>query len=138
MPSRAVSRQEHERADTALRSANAELRRATDLINEIQAKLEWATIRSPIKGIVIDKKVEVGDTVTPGQMLVTLFDPTRMQLIASVRESLAHRLQVGQSIEVQIESFNKLFIGKINEIGGGIQQSSISSEGYGTLPTGPL
>ena len=62
----------------------------------MQATLDWATIRSPIDGTVIDKKVDVGDTVTPGQMLVTLYDPKRMQLVATVRESLAHRLKVGQ------------------------------------------
>ena len=75
--SRAVSRQEYERTTTALKSADAELNRAKESINEIQAMLDWATIRSPIKGIVIDKKVDVGDMVTPGQMLATLFDPNR-------------------------------------------------------------
>ena len=76
----------------------------------------WATIRSPMDGIVIDKKVDVGDMVTPGQMLATLLDPKRMQLVASVRESLAHRLEVGQTIDVQIENFNKQCTGTISEI----------------------
>ena len=106
LKSKAVSQQEYERAATALKSADAELSRAKESINEIQATLDWATVRSPIDGIVIDKKVDVGDMVTPGQMLATLFDPKRMQLVASVRESLAHRLKVGQPIEVQIENFN--------------------------------
>jgi multidrug resistance efflux pump len=65
---------------------------------------------------VIDKKVDVGDMVTPGQMLATLFDPKRMQLVASVRESLAHRLKVGQPIEVQVENFTKQCTGTISEI----------------------
>jgi RND family efflux transporter MFP subunit len=114
--SKAVSRQEHERTVTTLKSADAELNRAKESINEIQATLEWATIRSPIKGIVIDKKVSVGDLVTPGQMVATLFDPLQMQLVASVRESLAHHLQVGQPIEVQFDNFNKQSRGTINEI----------------------
>jgi RND family efflux transporter MFP subunit len=130
----AVSRQEHDRAGTALKSAQAELNRAKESLNEIQATLEWATIRSPIRGIVIDKKVDVGDTVTPGQMLVTLFDPTRMQLIASVRESLAHRLRVGQPIEVQIESVNKLCIGTISEI---VPEAESSSRAFQVKVTGP-
>jgi RND family efflux transporter MFP subunit len=132
--SNAVSRQENERADSALRSANAELNRVKESINEIQAMLEWATIRSPVRGIVIDKKVDVGDTVTPGQMLVTLFDPTRMQLVASVRESLAHRLQVGQPIEVQIESFHKLGMGTISEI---VPEAETSSRAFQVKITGP-
>jgi RND family efflux transporter MFP subunit len=134
LQSKAISRQEHERANTALRSADAELRRAKELINEIQSALEWATIRSPIRGVVIDKKVDVGDTVKPGQMLVTLFDPTRMQLVASVRESLAHRLQVGQSIEVQIGSFDKLYLGTIHEI---VPEAESSSRAFQVKVRGP-
>ena len=132
--SKAVSRQENERAGTALKSADAELSRAKESINEIQATLDWATIRSPIQGIVIDKKVDVGDMVTPGQMLATLFDPKRMQLVASVRESLAHRLKVGQPIEVQIENFNKQCTGTISEI---VPEAESSSRAFQVKVTGP-
>ena len=131
---KAVSRQESERAGTALKSADAEFSRAKESVNEIQATLDWATIRSPIRGIVIDKKVDVGDTVTPGQMLATLFDPKRMQLVASVRESLAHRLKVGQTIEVQIESFTKQCTGTISEI---VPEAESSSRAFQVKVTGP-
>ena len=134
MKSKAVSQQENERAGTALKSADAELSRAKESINEIQATLDWATIRSPIKGIVIDKKVDVGDMVTPGQMLATLFDPKRMQLVASVRESLAHRLKVGQPIEVQIENFTKQCTGTISEI---VPEAESSSRAFQVKVTGP-
>lgn len=131
---KAISRQEYERADTAVKSADAELSRAKESINEIQATLEWATIRSPIRGIVIDKKVAVGDTVTLGQTLVTLFDPLRMQLVASVRESLAYRLEVGQPIEVQFENFNKQCLGTISEI---VPEAESSSRAFQVKVTGP-
>jgi multidrug resistance efflux pump len=65
---------------------------------------------------VIDKKGSVGDMVTPGQILATLFDPLQMQLVASVRESLAHRLNIGQQIDVQIESLSNQCLGTISEI----------------------
>jgi RND family efflux transporter MFP subunit len=130
---KAISRQEFEQTDTALQSAEAELRRATESIHEIQATLEWATIRSPIRGIVIDKKISVGDTVTPGQVLVTLFDPQQMQLVASVRESLALRLQVGQAIEVQLESFKLQRLGTISEI---VPEAESSSRAFQVKVTG--
>jgi RND family efflux transporter MFP subunit len=134
LQSRAVSRREYDRDQTALKSAEAQVRRAKESINEIQATLEWATIRSPIQGIVIDKKVAVGDMVTPGQMLATLFDPTRMQLVASVRESLAHRLKVGRPIEVQIENFTKQRLGVIGEI---VPEAETSSRTFQVKVTGP-
>jgi RND family efflux transporter MFP subunit len=134
LKSNAVSRQENERAGTALKSADAELSRAKESINEIQATLDWATIRSPIQGIVIDKKVDVGDMVTPGQMLATLFNPKRMQLVASVRESLALRLKVGQPIEVQLESFTQQGTGTISEI---VPEAESSSRAFQVKITGP-
>ena len=82
----------------------------------------------------IDKKVDVGDMVTPGQMLATLFDPKRMQLVASVRESLAHRLQVGQAIGVQIEDFNKQCTGTISEI---VPEAESGSRAFQVKVTGP-
>jgi RND family efflux transporter MFP subunit len=134
LKSNAVSKQENERAGTALKTAEAELSRAKESINEIQATLDWATIRSPISGIVIDKNVDVGDMVTPGQILATLFDPKRMQLVAGVRESHAHRLKVGQPIEVQIESFTKKCTGTISEI---VPEAEPSSRTLQVKVTGP-
>jgi RND family efflux transporter MFP subunit len=130
----AASRQDYERTATAVRSSEAELVRAKEVENEVQATLEWATVRAPMDGTVIDKKVDVGDLVTPGQALVSLFDPKRMQLVASVRESLAHRLEVGQNIDVTIEGLNKECTGTISEI---VPEAQASSRAFQVKVTGP-
>lgn len=130
----AISKQEAEKAATATRATEAELRRARELVKEVQANLEWATIRSPMNGTVIDKKVDVGDMVRPGQMLVTLYDPKRMQLVASVRESLAQRLSVGQEIGVSIDGFDKECSGGISEI---VPEAQAASRAFQVKVTGP-
>lgn len=132
--SHVISQQEYENVRTALRSAEAELQRAQETAKEVQATLDWATIRAPIDGTVIDKKVDVGDMVTPGQMLVTLFDPTRMQLVASVRESLTHRLQVGQSVPVRIDGLGKQCSGAVSEI---VPEAQSASRAFQVKVTGP-
>jgi RND family efflux transporter MFP subunit len=132
--SKAVSGQEYEKVATALQSAEADSLQAQATVNEVQATLDWATIRSPIDGTVIDKKVDVGDMVTPGQMLVTLFDPKRMQLVASVRESLAHQLKEGQNIGVQIERLSKQCSGTISEI---VPEAQSNSRTFQVKVTGP-
>jgi RND family efflux transporter MFP subunit len=134
LQSRAVSRQDYERSATALRSAEAELRRAEETVNEVQATLDWATIRAPIDGTIIDKKVDAGDMVAPGQTLVTLFDPKRMQLVASVRESLAHQLKEGQDIGVQVERLNKQCSGTVSEI---VPEAQSASRTFQVKVTGP-
>lgn len=130
----AVSRQDYEKMATALRATEAELRRAKELVNEVRATLEWATVRSPMDGTVIDKKVAVGDLVMPGQVLLTLFDPRHMQLVASVREGLAARLRVGQSIAVEIEGLRKNCTGAISEI---VPEAQTASRAFQVKVTGP-
>lgn len=129
-----ISRQEYEKATTRLESANADLVKAQEAVKEAQAMLDWATIRSPLNGTVIDKKVDVGDMVSPGQTLVTLFDPKRMQLVASVRESLAQRLREGQSIGVKVEGLNKQCSGTISEI---VPEAQSTSRTFQVKVSGP-
>lgn len=130
----AVNQQEYDKATTALKSTTAEVQRLQEVINESQAMLEYATIRAPFDGTVIDKKVDVGDTAMPGQVLLTLYDPKHMQLIASVRESLAQRLKVGQEIGVQVDVLPKACAGLVSEI---VPEAQSSSRSFLVKVTGP-
>lgn len=116
LDTRAVSPFEYEKAAVALKTADANLQRAQQMVAEAKAVLAFATIRSPMKGVVVDKKVNLGDTVVPGQPLVTVYDPSRMQLVANVRESLARRLSVGQQITVHLDVMGVSFPATISEI----------------------
>lgn len=129
-----VSQQQYDEALTALHSAEAQVERAQQAVKEAQATLDWATVCAPMDGTVIDKKVEAGDTVTPGQTLVTLFDPKRMQLVASVRESLARHLQVGQDVPVRIDGLQKQCNGMVSEI---VPQAQSASRSFDVKVTGP-
>jgi RND family efflux transporter MFP subunit len=130
----AVSQQQYEKEAMALRSNEAELQRTREAVKEVQAALDWATIRSPIDGTVIDKKVDVGDMVSPGQILVTLFDPKRMQLVASVRESLTRQLKPDQNIGVRVEGLDKQCSGTVSEI---VPEAQSASRSFQVKVTGP-
>lgn len=130
----AASKIEHDRARTALDASEAELQRAEQRLKEAETVLEYATIRSTMDGIVVDKRVDAGDTVTPGQVLLNLYDPTRMQLVASVRESLTHRLTVGQEIEVSVAAVGHPCQGQVSEI---VPQAESASRTFLVKVTGP-
>lgn len=105
-----------ERDTTRQQSTEAELERATQNVAAARAALDYATIRAPIAGTVIDKLAENGDTASPGQVLMTLYDPHRMQLVASVREQLATRLKVGGDVAVRIDALDLDCRGTVAEI----------------------
>lgn len=129
-----ASKNEFDQADTALRAARAQVERDTQARIQAETLLEYATVRSPIDGKIIDKRTEVGDTAQPGGVLLTLYDPTRMQLVASVRESLTQRLEVGQTIGVQIESMGMTCEGRISEI---VPEAQSASRTFAVKVTGP-
>ena len=131
---RAVSRQDYERAQTAMHTAEADFLRAQETVKEVQSLVDAATVESPIDGTVIDKKVDVGDMVAPGQILLTLYDPARMQMVASVRESLTRRLRVGQEIGVAIDGLNKQCSGTVSEI---VPEAQSASRSFQVKVTGP-
>lgn len=130
----AASKIEYERAETTLKSAEAELQRAEQTLNEADAVLSYATIQATMDALVVDKRVDVGDTVAPGQVLLNCYDPTRMQMVASVRESLTRRLKVGQSIEVTIDALGHPCEGQISEI---VPQAESASRTFLVKVTGP-
>ena len=125
---------EFERAQTTVKTTTAELERARQSRQEIAAILEYATIRSPMDGVVVDKLVEVGDIASPGQPLVKMYDASRMQLVASVRESLTQRLAVGQDIQVRIDALGKTCAGQVREI---VPEAQTASRAFAVKVSGP-
>lgn len=116
------------------KSARAEEERTKQLVNEAKIILSYATIRAPMNGIVIDKRVEIGDTVVPGQVLFTVYDPTRMQLLASVRESMALKLKVGQVIPTRLDALNYTCEATVTEI---VPEAQASSRSFIVKVSGP-
>ncbi len=125
---------EFERAQTELKTASSNLQRAEQAQKEIAAVLEYATIRSPMNGVVVDKLVEVGDVASPGQPLLKMYDATRMQLTASVRESLTQRLSVGEDIRVRIDALGQTCTGHVREI---VPEATSASRAFTVKVSGP-
>ncbi|MBI5864069.1 MAG: efflux RND transporter periplasmic adaptor subunit [Planctomycetes bacterium] len=125
---------ELDRVVTALKTAEAAVARAEQTLDEARTALSFATVVSPIDGVIVDKRVNVGDTASPGQVLVTLHDPTRMQLIASVREAHSRRLKVGQPIDVSVDVLDRPCAGTISEI---VPEADPASRTFAVKVTGP-
>lgn len=94
--------------------AQSESVAAQRALDEAAANLGYTEIRAPLDAVVIDKRADVGDTVAPGQVLVSLYD--KMQLIANVREGLMKDLKTGQDIGVYLEDLGAACTGTISEI----------------------
>src|SRR6185437_14176343 len=112
----AVSRNQIDEWQTKLAVSKADVARAQQSITETQVALADAQLQAPFDGIVVDRLAEPGEQAFPGRPLLTLYDPARLRLEASVREAYTGKLQLGQRIAVFIESVGQQRMGEVQRI----------------------
>lgn len=133
-PDQTITQAAYDQAAAALKSTEAEVQRAEQARREAEVLLGFATIRAPISGAIVDKRVEQGDTVTPGHVMLTLYDPERMQMVATVRESLAQKLVVGQRLPARVESMGFECLATVSEV---VPEAQAASRSFTVKVTGP-
>jgi HlyD family secretion protein len=90
-------------------------------MTRVRRNLEYATITSPIDGVVINRAVEEGQTVAAGFSTPTLFtianDLTQMRVIASVDEADIGQVEEGQNVRFIVDAYpNDVFEGKVTQV----------------------
>jgi multidrug efflux pump subunit AcrA (membrane-fusion protein) len=88
---------------TQLSQAQAQLAAAKSQLEQIDAQLRDTRSFAPFDGVIINKIVEVGDTVQPGQPLIEYADLTYLQVQVDVPVRLMSGLSKGMLIPVKID-----------------------------------
>jgi membrane fusion protein (multidrug efflux system) len=132
--SKSISQAEFDTALTRVQTTQANADRANRALEEAKVYLSFATVVAPFSGVIVDKSVQSGDTVSPGQTLVSLYDPTHMQLVANVRESLALKLKVGQQLPATMESLGYECLATVSEV---VPKADVSSRSFEVKVSGP-
>lgn len=112
----AVSKDQFDAADSRLKESRAEVDRLQKALDEAKVNLSYTQIESPIDGVVIDRRANVGDLAMPDKTLLVLFDPKHLWFQASVSEQYASLLTLGQDYRVQIDALKQEFSIPLTEI----------------------
>ena len=122
-----LSEYNYRMSESAFNSSKAALAKA-------ERNLGYATITSPIDGVVIDRAVEEGQTVAAGFETPTLFtiaaDLTKMQVVADVDEADIGGVADGQRVTFTVDAFpDDVFEGRVEQIrlGSSSSTSSVAS-----------
>ena len=95
-----------------------------------QIDLDATRIVAPVDGFVASRDVERGQTVAPGQALMTIAPAKRVFVTANYKETQMPRVRVGAPVEISVDACGgKTFSGRVVAIGP-VAQSALS-----TLPT---
>lgn len=100
----------------AQRSAASDRGAAEQAMKEAQARLAFATIRSPMDGIVSDRLADPGDLASPGKTLLAVFNPGTLRLEVPVRESLVRAVKLKATVPFDVPALNRRFVGEVREI----------------------
>ena len=96
--------------------AKARLEAANQLKNQVNAQLSYSNITAPFSGIVTGKYINKGDMANPGMPLLSIENPDKFQVIATVPESQITQINEGIKVNIQVKSINQIVTGKVTEV----------------------
>jgi membrane fusion protein, multidrug efflux system len=105
-------------AEARLASAQAQVEQARATQEGIELQLGYTTILAPVDGVVTRKYVEMGQTIQPGQGLLTLIPLHRTWVTANFKETQLARMRPGQEAEIKVDMNGVVLKGHVDSIAG--------------------
>jgi len=109
-----------ESARANLKSAQASVEQSEATVSKARADLDYCTIRSPVNGIVISRKVEEGETVVSSYNAVPVLtiaeDLKVIWVEATVPEADVGNVKVGQEVTFTADAYRRRFKGKVKQV----------------------
>jgi RND family efflux transporter MFP subunit len=112
----AVTRQQFEKMKLQRDLAQSRLAQARAGLASATGQLRYATVVSPIAGVVTKKLANAGDLATPGNPVLVVENPERLQVETQVPESLLSTLKPGSSVPVQVDGQTQTLSAKVARI----------------------
>lgn len=114
--------------------ANAEVQRAKESLEHLGLNVSAAPgadadeiipVRTPQGGVVLEKLVTTGTTVTPGTSLFVISDISSLWVLAEIDESALARVAVGEAVQVSVSAYpTERFTAKVTQIGDTINPAT--------------
>jgi HlyD family secretion protein len=107
--------------EAAIAQAKAAVAQARATLERAKRNLGYCTIRSPVKGVIIDRRVNIGQTVVSSLNAPSLFliakDLHRMQVWVSVNEADIGSIHPGQPVSFAVDAYpGEIFRGEVAKI----------------------
>jgi HlyD family secretion protein len=107
--------------EAAIVQANAAVTQAEAVLKKSQRNLGYCTIKSPVNGVIIDRRVNIGQTVVASLNAPSLFliakDLKRMQVWVSVNESDIGNIHPGQAVRFTVSAYpDEVFRGEVGKV----------------------
>jgi HlyD family secretion protein len=120
-PQRAASKLDLDQATAELAQAEASVTIKQAALDSARANLGYCKITAPVDGVVIARKVDVGQTVIAAMSTPVLFtiaqDLTKMNIAASVSEADIGQVKDAQIVDFTVDAFpDEVFHGQVSQV----------------------
>ncbi|MFL5345529.1 MAG: efflux RND transporter periplasmic adaptor subunit [Hyalangium sp.] len=130
-----ITRRDLERVQLARHQAQAQAAEAQSRLLLVREQLGRTHIIAPFDGVVSERQVNAGDVVQPGAPLLTVVDPTSLELEASVPAEYAGLIKAGTPVDFHLPGGGEQsFSGKIERINPAVDPSTGQVRIYVTIP----
>ncbi len=107
--------------EAAIEQAKASVSQADAVLQRAQRNLGYCTIKSPVKGVIIDRRVNIGQTVVASLNAPSLFliakDLKRMEVWVAVNEADIGHIRPGQAVSFTIDAYSgEVFHGVVGKV----------------------
>ena len=108
-------------SDAAIKQAQGTVAHDVAGVSRAQQNVDYCTIKSPVKGVIIDRRVNIGQTVVSSLNAPSLFllakDLNRMQVWVSMNEADIGNIKPGQPVTFTIDAFaGRVFKGSVRKV----------------------
>ncbi len=109
-----IAQQDLDAVRRAYEVARSQYQAAT---SDLSVRRDYSVIRAPFGGVISKKSTEVGELLLPGKQIVTIVDPDRIYVLATIDEVDVGRLRLGQPVSISIDAFpGEKFEGSVGRI----------------------
>jgi len=105
----ATSQQQLDRVRLRYKVAKSQAVQARD-------RLGYAEVRSPVNGVVVEKRLSKGDLAQPGAVILSIEDPASLLVKTYVSEQFVGGIHAGDSVEVEIPSLKRRIPGIVRQV----------------------
>jgi membrane fusion protein (multidrug efflux system) len=105
-------------AEATYKSALAAVERAKAALQQAELNLAYTRIIAPITGQVTQKSVDLGQYVSPGQLLFTIVPLSQVYVTANFKETQMAHVAPGQRARIHVDTYSEEFEGTVDSIAG--------------------
>jgi membrane fusion protein (multidrug efflux system) len=89
------------------------LKDAQIALDSVQHQLEFTQVRASFPGVVVKRYRALGDTVSAGVPLLSMYNPDLLYVTANLEETRLHGVAPGNAAELHIDAFDRPFKGRV-------------------------